>query len=92
MHSSFIYLAGENFKDVITPSNSHPNGTVKPNTNTNCKQMALKTIDNYLNTLQLCFMSLLYLFSSISTPTDNKSLSFGVSPGLCCYQEKGVQH
>ena len=58
-----------------TPGNSHPNGTVKPNAYTNCKQMVLKTTDNYVNAQQLCFMSLLNLFYSISTPTINISLS-----------------
>ena len=55
-----------------TPGNSHPNGTVKANANINSKQTTLKTTDNYVYTYLLCFMSLLYVFYSISAIMDDK--------------------
>ena len=48
--------------------------------------MTLKTTDNSCSTYLLCFMSLLYLFYSISTQTDSRSLCFvlwfGFFPGV----------
>ena len=57
---------------TYTPGNSHPNGTVKANANINSKQTTLKAMDNYVYTYLLCFMSLLYVFYSISAIMDDK--------------------
>ena len=60
---------------TCTPGNSHPNGTVKANSNRNSKKTTLKATDNYVYTYLLCFMSLLYVFYSfysISAIMDNK--------------------
>ena len=60
------------YSEIYTPGNSHPNGTVKANANINSKQTTLKAMDNYVYTYLLCFMSLLYVFYSISAIMDDK--------------------